>query len=94
MINDNKDNAFNELNKYTKHRVESIDVVPALKKVIDESVTNTTYICTAPCGTSLDSPYWQIMKVVVNSGITTIIWADGNSNYDNIATNRTSLTYR
>jgi hypothetical protein len=60
---------------------------------IDESTTGTTYVGKAPLASSEATAIWQIMKIVESSGITTITWADGDSSFNNIWSNRASLTY-
>lgn len=52
-----------------------------------------TYIGFASPGTAESAASWQCMKVAVSGGTTTILWADGNSEYDNISTDLTALTY-
>ncbi len=58
----------------------------------DYTTTNMTYICKAPVGTISSAAGWKISRMDTTAG-TVIKWADGNSNYDNIADNRASLTY-
>jgi len=43
------------------------------------------YVCKAAIGTALAAPLWSIKKVDTTSGVK-IEWADGDSNYDNLAT--------
>lgn len=64
-------------------------------QVDDVSTTSVTYIGKAGIGSSASSPMWQIQKIDESgSPITAVItWADGNANFDNVWTNRTSLTY-
>lgn len=58
----------------------------------DTSTSNVTYIGKSIPGTSNASAVWQIQKMDETTGIV-ITWADGNSNFDNIWNNRTSLSY-
>jgi hypothetical protein len=51
-----------------------------------------TYIAKAPAGSSQSDPVWQVRKVDETTG-TVITWADGDGNFDNIATDLTALTY-
>lgn len=44
-----------------------------------------TYVCTAVVGSVASDPVWRIKKIDLTSGIV-ITWCDGNSNYDNVAT--------
>jgi len=43
------------------------------------------YICKAKIGSALSSAVWQIKKVDTTSGVI-IQWADGDSNFNNLAT--------
>jgi hypothetical protein len=65
-----------------------------LKEVIDVASTSITYCCKAICGADLGSPVWQVCRISKSGNVTTIEWADGDGKYDNIATNRASLTYK
>lgn len=56
------------------------------------TTANTTYIGSAPPGTATSSASWQIFKIDTSSG-TSITWADGDSNYNNVWDNRASLSY-
>lgn len=52
----------------------------------------TTYIAKAVAGSNQASSVWQAQKLDESSGLV-ITWADGNANFDNIATDLTALTY-
>lgn len=62
-------------------------------ELIDEVDANTTYHCLAEPGTSTSSAKWRIRKISIVATVTTIAWADGNAEFDNIADNRLTLTY-
>jgi hypothetical protein len=51
-----------------------------------------TYIAKAKIGTLQSASSWQVMKIDETSG-SVITWADGNDNFDNIATDLTGLNY-
>ena len=51
-----------------------------------------TYVGFASPGTAQSSALWQCKKIDETTGLV-ITWADGNANFDNIATDLTSLTY-
>lgn len=51
-----------------------------------------TYIAIAAPGTDQSEAKWQAKKIDETTG-TVITWADGNANFDNIATDLTSLSY-
>lgn len=53
-----------------------------------------TYIGKAAPGSAQSAAVWQCKKIDASvAGTTVITWADGNGNFDNIATDLTSLTY-
>lgn len=63
--------------------------------LITDVVSSTvTYLGKAACGASTSQAVWQIIKLTTdaNGGIT-ISYANGTPHYDNIWTNRASLTY-
>jgi hypothetical protein len=60
---------------------------------IDEASSTVTYVGRAEPGTAEGSAAWQIKKISVSGSVTTITWADGNENYDNIWSNRAALSY-
>lgn len=51
-----------------------------------------TYIGEAAAGTAQATAAWRCQKIDESSG-TVITWADGNTNFDNVATDLTALTY-
>ena len=51
-----------------------------------------TYIAIAPIGTSSSDAKWQAKKIDTTSGVV-ITWADGDDNFDNVATDLSALTY-
>lgn len=60
---------------------------------VDTSTSGTTYVAQAAIGSATSDAVWQIMRVVTANGITTLGWADGDSNFNNVYDNRTGLTY-
>lgn len=67
------------------------DVYPTT--IVDSNTAGTVYTCYALSGSSASAPVWAIKKVVTAANVATTTWADGNTNNDNIAANRGSLTY-
>lgn len=61
--------------------------------VDDQSTPNITYVCKAKIGSSTADPVWQIKVLDETNGYLVIKWADGDNKFDNIADNRTTLTY-
>lgn len=63
--------------------------------LITDVVSSTVmYLGKAACGADTSQAVWQVLKLITdtNGGIT-ISYADGDPHYDNIWTNRASLTY-
>jgi hypothetical protein len=54
---------------------------------------DNTYIAVAPIGTLQATAGWQAKKIAVSGGDTVITWADGDANFDNVATSLTALSY-
>ena len=52
----------------------------------------TTYVGKAAAGSAQASAVWQCQKIDESSGMV-ITWADSNTNFDNVATDLTALTY-
>lgn len=50
-----------------------------------------TYIAQAKTGAQLSDAVWKAKRVTTATGTT--VWADGNSFFDNVATDLTKLTY-
>lgn len=61
----------------------------AIKITVSGSIT---YVGVAAPGTAQGTAKWQCKKIDETSG-TVITWADGNANFDNVATDLTALTY-
>lgn len=62
----------------------------ALSVRLDEGATYT-YIGNAAPGTATSAASWQVKRMT--NADSTILFADGNSNFDNIWDNRASLSY-
>lgn len=50
------------------------------------------YLGEAEEGSLTSDAVWRIRRIDYSSGVT-ILWADGNANFDNVWNDRTSLTY-
>ncbi len=57
-----------------------------------QTAGNITYVAKAPVGTPQSSASWQAKAIDTTSGVV-ITWADSNSNFDNVATDLSTLTY-
>lgn len=58
---------------------------------IDDTGTYT-YFGYAEIGSSDGSPIWKISRLT-QANPQSLLWADGNANYDNVWSNRASLSY-
>ena len=56
------------------------------------TVGTVSYIAVAPVGTAQSAAAWQVKKVDTTTG-TVVTWADGDGNFDNVATDLTALSY-
>ena len=65
------------------------DVENAMKVTTSGSIT---YIGIAKVGSSEASAVWQCKKIDTTTGVV-ITWADGDSRFDNVASDLTALTY-
>lgn len=59
---------------------------------LDQVTSTLFYVGEATFAASPSSAIWRIRKIDTTSGVD-VKWADGNSNYDNVWDDRTSLTY-
>lgn len=60
---------------------------------IDSADAATTYIGKALLGTVTSDNKWQIKKISVDENVTTISFANGDDDFNQIWDNRASLTY-
>lgn len=82
-----------------KLQVENLDVhrlrvmiAPVTLKYEDVG-GGVTYVGEAVPGTALSAAGWRIKKVLTTVAGVDILWADGDSNFDNVWDDRASLTY-
>lgn len=59
----------------------------------DDTATSEdySYSCEAPAGTATSAAGWRISRYEYATG--KLMYPDGNTNYDNVADDRASLTY-
>ena len=69
----------------------------AFARIVEELSSGTIYIGEAPIGTATSAASWRISRVIetsTGSDFTyTTTWADGDQNFDNVWSNRASLSY-
>ena len=61
--------------------------------LVDDAGSGVTYIGNALPGTTTSSANWKIKRMTEVGADITIVWADGDSLYDNVWDNRASLSY-
>ena len=59
---------------------------------LDEASATISYVGSAPPGSLTSAAVWSIKRLDSTSGLV-VLWADGNSEADNIWNNRASLSY-
>ena len=66
---------------------------PLMAQKIVES-GNYVYICVAPPGTAQAAAGWQCKRIDSSvAGTTVFTWADGDTEFNNVATDPTALSY-
>jgi hypothetical protein len=60
---------------------------------IDDVSSSVTYIGEASFGSSEASAVWRIFKLSLSGTVTSITWADGNDEFDNVWDDRLTLSY-
>jgi len=86
---------------YTAITSETIDSNEAIhvfdvKGLFARKITvsgDTVYVATAVIGSAQASAIWRAKKIDTVGADTTVTWADGDSSFDNVATDLTSLSY-
>lgn len=63
-----------------------------LQVLIDEASPTVLYVGDSAPGSAASDAVWRIYKIVISSGLS-LKYADGNTRFDNIWDNRSSLTY-
>lgn len=65
---------------------------PSMATKVDTISPDYVYVGKARIGAAATQPLWQIKKVLLGTEIS-VLYADGNNNFDNIWDDRASLTY-
>jgi hypothetical protein len=80
------------LNSYLTNELISTNS-KAYKTIIDEVSATLSYIGKAEPGTATSSASWQIQRLSVSGGVTSIEFAGGAATFSQIWANRAGLTY-
>lgn len=73
--------------------VESPQAEPIKYAQIVHDAAPYLYVCEAAMGAIATDAIWRIKRLEDTGGVLTTKWANGNSDFTNIANNRVSLTY-
>jgi len=65
----------------------------SMKSIVDEASSTVTYVGEASTGTAVGAASWRIKRLTQAASVLTIEWADGNGNFDNVWSDRASLSY-
>jgi len=76
----------------TGRRFKAVQSVP-MKVIIDEVDATTTYVGKSKPGIATSDPYWRLIKISKSGNVTTIAFANGKDTFENLWTDRLSLTY-
>jgi len=60
---------------------------------LDEYSSTVTYVGEAAPGVAESAAFWRVKRLTQYGTVLKVDWADGNEDYDNVWTNRASLTY-
>lgn len=60
---------------------------------VDEASATVTYIGNADVGASESGSVWQIQRLTISGVSTTLEYADGDENFNNVWSNRAALSY-
>lgn len=78
--------------KYPDRGATKIVSLP-LTTLVDEVDSSTTYVGEAQIGTATSVAEWRIKKISTSSTITTIAYAQGDSNFNSEWDERTNYSY-
>ena len=62
-------------------------------EVDEKSKEGITYLGEAKPGSSLDKPVWRIKKIITKGSKVTVSWANGNSDFDNVWSDRENIDF-
>lgn len=60
---------------------------------LDDASATVSYVGESAMGVSESAAFWRIKRLTTTGSILDIKWADGNAEFDNVWTNRASLSY-
>lgn len=94
-LQDNDRNSFVEVSDGGTQIARRVSLhVGSIPVLIDEASSSVTYIGKSrTLGVDEGSAVWQIQKIELSGTVTKILWADGDGEFDNVWSDRASLTY-
>ncbi len=91
---DNEGDKFVEVNGKIAINVKVLEDNTYTQRMAYTSMGLPEYVGLATAGTATSAVSWQIKKLVyTGTNVTSVIWADGDINFDNIWDNHSSLSY-
>lgn len=64
-------------------------------RIDDTTTPNVTYFGWAPMGSLENEEKWRIMKMDETTGVSKVLWADGDDQFNNVWNNRaTTVVYK
>lgn len=64
-----------------------------LQVLLDEASSTVLYVGQAVLGSATSAAFWRMRRITTSGTVTTVAYADGNANFDNVWDNRASLSY-
>ena len=61
--------------------------------LLDDAGSGVTYVGMAVPGSATSSAVWKIKKITITGADLSVMWADSNTNFDNVWDDRLGLTY-
>lgn len=94
-LHDNDKNSFVEVSDGGTQIARRVSLhTGSIPVLIDEASSSVTYIGKSrTLGVAEGSAVWQIQKIELSGTVTKILWADGDGEFDNVWSDRASLTY-
>jgi hypothetical protein len=69
----------------------SVDTTYSIR--VDDASSTVTYVGEAPIKSPDAAPVWRIKKLETLGTVLSITWADGNQSFDNVWSDRLTLSY-
>lgn len=91
---DNEGKKFDEVNGKIVVKVKVLEDGGYTQRLAYTSQGMVEYVGLASAGTATSAASWKIKKLIYSgTSVTSILWADGDTTFDNIWDNYSSLSY-